>query len=59
MYVPQAALADCKTAEIVFEMSDAQAPSLLGGSDDTRELGVWLSSLLVFPLLGARPRKGQ
>jgi glycosyltransferase involved in cell wall biosynthesis len=43
------------TAEIVFDIAGATSPASLGGSDDARRLGLWVSRLRVSPL-AARAR---
>jgi hypothetical protein len=57
LYVPADVLKERPVLEIEFQMPDAHAPDEVGGPGDTRELGVWLSSLQLAPL--ARPTGGQ
>jgi hypothetical protein len=52
LHVPAEALKRDAPTEIVFQMPDARAPGEPGGAGDTRELGVWLSSLQFAPLEG-------
>jgi hypothetical protein len=41
--------------DIVFHVPDAQPPSALGGSGDSRDLGVWIASLQFQPLATGEP----
>jgi hypothetical protein len=59
LYVPAEAVGGREFVEIVFQLPDACSPAELGGSGDTRELGVWVSSLQFGPLLAAAPAPGN
>jgi hypothetical protein len=48
--VPAAALSGAAQADITFLMPDARSPKELGGSGDSRDLGIWMSSLQFGPL---------
>ncbi len=58
LFIPAETLVGSNTVEIVFHTPDALSPSALGGSGDTRPLGVWLSSLQLQLLVHA-PKSSQ
>ncbi len=51
--VPAAALHGSSTADIILHLPDATSPDEIGLSGDKRELGFWLSSLRLEPLVAS------
>lgn len=57
--VPGDALKAGGVVDIMFHMPDAVSPRELGGSEDSRDLGVWISSLQFAPLAAPRLMVGK